>query len=102
MASIKECAAPFCTSVKGKTKGISYHEFPSDEKIRSLWTGNISRQASKSNKTPWTPFGRLVVISLSVGMFNVFVTYSYSGIVNFQLQYLNYKLLGLYFQTEAV
>jgi hypothetical protein len=61
MATIKECVVPYCTSIKGRTTGISYHEFPSDEKIRSLWIGNISRQASRSDKTPWVLLDRLAL-----------------------------------------
>ena len=54
-SSSKICAVPFCESTKGKTKNVFFHEFPSDEAVKTLWVKNISRQASKNKTELWTP-----------------------------------------------
>lgn len=37
------CCVPFCTNERGKTKGISFHEFPVDEDLKNNWLKAISR-----------------------------------------------------------
>ncbi|KAJ4425819.1 hypothetical protein ANN_27445 [Periplaneta americana] len=37
------CCVPFCTNERGKTKGISFHEFPVDEDLKDKWLKAISR-----------------------------------------------------------
>lgn len=38
------CCIPFCKSRSGKTPGVSFHQFPSDEELCSKWKKNISRE----------------------------------------------------------
>lgn len=38
------CCVPLCKSRSGKTPGISFHQFPSDEELCSKWKKNISRE----------------------------------------------------------
>ncbi len=43
------CCVPFCKNTKGKTKGISYHEFPLKEDLKRLWLRAISRSGFEPN-----------------------------------------------------
>lgn len=38
------CCVPLCKSQQGKTPGVSYHQFPSDEELCSKWKKNVSRE----------------------------------------------------------
>lgn len=38
------CFVPLCKSQQGKTLGVSYHQFPSDEALCSKWRKNVSRE----------------------------------------------------------
>ncbi|KFM75138.1 THAP domain-containing protein 6, partial [Stegodyphus mimosarum] len=52
---------PYCTSKQGKTKLVTFHEFPCEETLREKWIKNISRKDYSGDL--WRPADRSVVCS---------------------------------------
>lgn len=49
------CCVPFCRSRPGKTRGVSFHQFPSDRELCAKWQRNIARKDLYINdKSPST------------------------------------------------